>query len=163
MPPSMRESRDLSGEIARGEIDPIYCLYGKERFLLGRALEALRTAVLEPATRDFNYDALDAQKAGVPGIVAAARTLPMMGRRRLVVVRGIDELRESAGIDDLVAYIAAPAPETVLVLLAGERIDARTKLFAALKRRGALVPFEPPRERELYSFILAETRARGGS
>src|SRR5690349_3078854 len=120
-----RESRDLSGELARGEIDPVYCLYGRERFLLGRALDAIRAAVLEPATRDFNYDLLDAPKAGVAGIVAAARTLPMMGRRRLVVVRGIDELREGAGLEELTAYVAAPAPETVLVLLAGERIDAR--------------------------------------
>src|SRR5262249_54727241 len=131
--------------------------------LLGRALDALRAAVLDPATRDFNYDALDAQKAGAPGIVAVSRTLPMMGRRRLVVVRGIDGLRESVGMDELLAYVAAPAPQTVLVLLAGERIDARTKLFGALKKRGALVGFEPPRERELYSFILAEARARGAS
>ena len=151
--------RDVLGELRRGEIAPIYCLYGKERFLLGRVLDALRAAVLEPATKDFNHDVLDA-KAGAPAIVAAARTLPMMAKRRLVVVRGADELKADA-VEPLLAYVADAAPETVLVLLC-EKVDARQKLFAALKKKGALAAFDPPRDRELYSFIVAEARSRGG-
>jgi DNA polymerase III subunit delta len=151
--------RDVLGELRRGEIAPVYCLYGKERFLLGRALDALRAAVLEPATRDFNHDVLDA-KAGAAAIVAAARTLPMMAKRRLVVVRGADEIKADA-TEPLLAYVADPAPETVLVLLC-EKVDARQKLFAALKKKGALCAFDPPRDRELYSFIVAEARSRGG-
>ena len=151
--------RDLLGELRRGEIEPIYCLYGKERFLLGRALDALRAAVLEPATKDFNHDVIDA-KTGAAAIVAAARTLPMMAKRRLVVVRGVDELKADA-TEPLLSYIADPAPETVLVLLA-DKVDARQKLFATLKKKGALVAFDPPRDRELYSFIVAEARSRGG-
>jgi len=147
------------GELRRGEIAPIYCLYGKERFLLGRVLDALRAAVLEPATKDFNHDVLDA-KAGAPAIVAAARTLPMMAKRRLVVVRGADEIKADAA-EPLLAYVADPAPETVLVLLC-EKVDARQKLFATIKKKGALAAFDPPRDRELYSFIVAEARARGG-
>jgi DNA polymerase-3 subunit delta len=153
--------RDLLGELRRGELAPVYCLYGKERFLLARALDALRRAALEPATRDFNHDLVDARTTGAAHLVALARTLPMLGKRRLVEARGVEELRAEA-LDPLVAYLEQPAPETVLVLVA-EKLDARGRLYTALKKRQALCSFEPPRERELYAFVVAEVRARGGS
>ena len=160
--PASGPARDLLGELERGQIEPLYCLYGRERFLLGRALEALRAAVLEPQARDFNHDVLDARTSSASAILVAARTLPMMARRRLVTVRGIDEMRAEA-LEELLPYLAQPAPETVLVLVAGDKVDARLKFFAALKKRGALCAFDPPRDRELYGLVRAEARARGGS
>ena len=36
---------DLLTTIARGDIAPVYCLHGAERYLLDRCLHAIRTAV----------------------------------------------------------------------------------------------------------------------
>jgi DNA polymerase-3 subunit delta len=152
--------RDIRAELARGQIEAIYCLYGKERFLRDRAVLALR-GLCDPRTRDFNLDLLDAKTAGAEGILAAARTLPMMAARRVVIVRGVDELK-AADTELLLPYVDAPARETVLVLLA-EKVDARIKFFAALKKRGALVGFEAVRDRELPRFIVGEVRARGAA
>jgi DNA polymerase-3 subunit delta len=161
--PAPAPPRDLATELRRGELAPVYWLHGKERYLLMRALEALRAAAVEPATRAFNEQVVDARAAGAAVIVAAARTLPMMARRRLVIVRGIDDLR-AEGQEQLVSYVAEPSPETVLVLVSDrDRVDLRGKLAQAVKRRGGLIGFEPLRDRELPGFVQAEVRARAAA
>ena len=49
MPPAPGPDRDVIGAIASGQIDPIYCLHGAERYLVDRCLAAIRQAVLGSA------------------------------------------------------------------------------------------------------------------
>ena len=45
-----------------GEPGPLYFIYGKERFLVDRAVAILKERVLDPRTRDFNYDSVYAKE-----------------------------------------------------------------------------------------------------
>jgi DNA polymerase-3 subunit delta len=142
-----------------GEPGPLYFLHGRERYLIDRAVDLLRARVLDPRTRDFNYELFYGKEAGAARIVQAARSLPMMAKRRLVLVRDADEMKadELAG---LVPYVQSPAPETCLVFV-GEKIDARLKFFTAFKKSGVLVKLDPLYERQLPDFVRGEARARG--
>jgi DNA polymerase-3 subunit delta len=135
---------------------PLVYLCGKERFLVDRATEAIKTAMLQPATREFNYDVLHAKEAGVPQILACVRTLPMMAKRRLVLVRDADELSadELAGLS---RYLEAPVPEACLCFVA-DKADLRLKFFNAFKKHGLLLKLDPLGERQLPAFIELEAK-----
>jgi DNA polymerase III subunit delta len=153
--------RDVVAELRAGRVEPVYYLYGKEQFLVQRALAAIRAAVLDPKTQAFNVDNLDC-KEGKEGarnaerILAAARTVPMMAARRLVLVKDADAL----GPDDLEAllpYLGNPHETTCLVFVA-QNADLRRRFFLELKKTGGLAKFEPLYERRLPAWIEAEAR-----
>src|SRR5262245_26879555 len=121
--------------LQRGEVAPIYCLHGAEPFLVDRFLTAIRAAVFGPGTdrsAGFNVDTFDVKESGLVAVVSAAKTLPMFARRRLVIARGIDQLK-SEDLEPLGPYVADPNPSTCLVLV-GEKIDARLRVFQALRK-----------------------------
>src|SRR5262245_41864409 len=93
-----------------GPPPPLIHPCGKERFLIDRATEALKAALLQPATREFNYDVLQGKEAGAARILACVRTVPMMAKRRLVLVRDADEM-SADDLAGLLRYVEAPFPE----------------------------------------------------
>jgi len=102
------------------EVGPVYVVLGEAQPLVDRALSVLRDAVapeIEPAA--FNHNRF--RGGDLTGVepFATARTLPMVARRRLVEVRGAEEA-PGAMWAGLVAYLASPAPEAVVVI-AGTR------------------------------------------
>ncbi|HZS38300.1 MAG TPA: DNA polymerase III subunit delta [Polyangia bacterium] len=156
MPPP---NADPLAPLRSGELGPLYLIYGRERFLVDRAVDLLRERVLDPRTKDFNFDVFHGKEADAGRIVQAARTLPMMAKRRLVLVRDADEMK-AAAMTELVPYVSAPCAETCLVLVA-EKVDQRLKLFTAWKKHGASIKLDPLYERQLPGFVRDEARARG--
>jgi DNA polymerase-3 subunit delta len=150
---------DPLAPLREGEPGPLYFIHGKERYLIDRAVDILRARVLDARTRDFNYELFYGKEAGAARIVQAARSLPMMAKRRLVLVRDADEMKadELAG---LIPYVSAPCPETCLVFV-GEKVDSRMKFFTAFKKTGELIKLDPLYERQLPDFVRGEARARG--
>ena len=149
-------------QIARGELDPIYCLHGAERYLVDRCLAAIRTAVIGGKAApfaSFNHDVFDLREADLGTVVSAARTLPMMAARRLVIGRGIDGVKADE-LEPLLPYVKDPSPSTCLVLL-GDKVDTRFKAFAALRKAGWLHEFASLRDRELPAWIAREARVHG--
>ena len=153
------ENPDIAAAVARGEIDPIYCLSG-ERFLVDAAHAAIRAAVLGAAgaAAAFNHDVFDLKESGLGTALGTARTLPMMARRRLVVGKGVSELK-AADLEPLATYAADPNPSTTLVLL-GDKVDVRLKAFQVLRKRGALHVFAPLRDQALPGWLRAQAKAR---
>ena len=153
------QNPDIAAAVARGQIDPIYCLSG-ERFLVDAAVAAVRTAVLAQAgaAAAFNHDVFEIKERGIGTVLATARTLPMMAKRRLVVGKGIDEVK-AADLDALAEYAEDPNPSTCLLLI-GEKIDVRFRAFQALRKRGYLHPFAPLKDQALAGWLRAEAKAR---
>jgi DNA polymerase-3 subunit delta len=152
------QTPDIPAAVARGEIDPIYCLSG-ERFLVDAAVAAIRAAVLKEAgaAAAFNNDSFELKESGIGVALATAKTLPMMARRRLVLGKGIDEVK-AADLDPLAAYAEDPNPSTCLVLI-GEKVDVRFRAFQALRKRGYLHQFAPLKDQALAGWLRAEAKA----
>lgn len=153
---------DVIESIRTGKLAPIYCLHGAERYLVDRALHELRAAVLGGAAAafaSFNHDVFDLRETAVSTVVNTARTLPMMAPRRLVVGKGIDGVKADE-LEPLLAYIADPNPQACLVLL-GDKVDTRFKVFQALRKAGFLHEFAPLRDREVAAWLTREAQGRG--
>ncbi|MCC6749411.1 MAG: DNA polymerase III subunit delta [Deltaproteobacteria bacterium] len=146
---------ELLDEIAAGKLAPVYFVCG-EAYPRDQVVSALRNAVLGGKESAFNFDGLDAKAAGPVGILSAARTLPMFGTRRLVLVRDADELAAEA-LNQLLPYVKDPNPSTCLVFVA-EKADLRLKFFSAVKEHGVLVRFEPLKDRQAPAWLQSEAR-----
>src|SRR6478609_9897307 len=115
-------------EAQEQKLRPVYLLTGEERHLEGKVVQALKAAATAGGIPGLNEDQLSAQETDVETALAAARTLPMMAKRRFVLVRGLEhwEPRDSAvgpvkdklnPLDRLLEYAQNPNASTTLVLL----------------------------------------------
>ncbi len=146
---------DIERAIRRGELPAVLILTGEEPLLVAQVVAALRDSI-PPALRAFNLDVIEAKAGAAQGILNAARTLPMMGPRRLVLVQGAEALG-AEGLDLVRAYLDAPVPEATLVLVFG-KLDGRMKFTQAAKKKGFVAALEPPRQ--LVPWVKEEAQAR---
>ena len=141
--------------------DPIYLIVGDDEAEMFRLAADLSTLV-EDELRAFNLERMYASEKGVTpqAIVEAARTLPMLGDRRVVVVvraerilkpkrRGkaaedaealVEEEEPAGDLDVLEDYIKKPEPMTTLVLVASDA-DRQRKVYKALQKHATIVEF----------------------
>jgi DNA polymerase-3 subunit delta len=157
-------------EAAEQKLRPVYLLIGDERHLESKVVQALKAAVTKGGIPGLNEDQIQAQEADVETALSAARTLPMMAKRRFVLVRGLEhwegregsEAKEKAlpPLDRLLEYCQAPSPSTTLVLIGGN-LDKRRKLVSVARKDGWLVSCEPLARADLPGFIERAARERG--
>ena len=112
-----RSYDDLLRALGRGELAPVYYLYGSEDILKEEGARAIVEKALEPHERDFNLDQRVAGALDPEQLHALVNTLPMMAARRCVVIREVEAWRKKAGPKEvLLRYLENPSAETVLVL-----------------------------------------------
>ncbi len=140
-------------QIAAGAADPVYLLQGEddvEKSALAHEFESL----VEEGLRAFNVDRLhvgdatsgDRLAERVADLVTAARTLPMMSPRRVVLVMQAETLlvpkRESDAAtrahDELEAFLKRPEPQATVVLVAGA-VDKRSRMYKLLVKHAVVV------------------------
>jgi len=134
-------------------------LVGDESFLIGRAVDAVRRAVVGEGPRGFNEDLFEGRSMKAATVLSAAQTLPMMANARLVLLRHVDQMTPTEQAA-LAPYVAAPASSTCLLMTA-QKLDGRGKLAKAAKKSKAWVDAKPLRRGALRSFAQAEARTRG--
>jgi DNA polymerase-3 subunit delta len=149
----------LAASLGRGEVAPVYLLYGEEDYLSGEALEAILPAALAGGDRTFNLDVVAAGETDGREIVARAASFPMVGDRRVVVVRDADRL-SAHDCELLAAYTAEPSPSSCLILVA-VKPDMRKKPFSAIKKSGWALECKRLYENQIPAWIAAEVKKGG--
>jgi DNA polymerase-3 subunit delta len=140
---------------------PVYAIDGDERLLVDEALLAIKKKTLSARAADFNFDLFTAPETPVSRILDAAKTLPAFAPLRMVVVKSADKL-PAADTEALVEYVEDPSPSTVLVLV-GDKFDARTKLYKAFDKAGATLRFSHASEREMPELIRRRAKTIGAA
>lgn len=135
--------------LKKGAPDPVYLLHGDEDVLKDEAVRALLDAAVDAAARDFNLDRRVAADLDAAALHTLVNTPPMLAARRAVVLRGVEQLgkRKTKLRDELLRYLDAPNPTTLLVLVtgAGEDPDAELTRRATTVALEALPPERLPR------------------
>lgn len=159
-------------EAQEQKLRPVYLLVGEEPHFETKVVRALKAAATLGGIPGLNEDQIQAQEADVESAILAARTLPMMAKRRFVLVRGLEHWEEREGsegnakekaqnpLDRLLEYCQNPSPSTTLVLLGGG-LDKRRKLVASARKDGWLVNCEAVTRADLPGFIVRAGRERG--
>jgi DNA polymerase-3 subunit delta len=145
-------------QIRKHKPEPVYVIIGDDDQEKS-GLSQLASELVEDELRAFNVERLYGtdKTTTADNIVEAARVLPMLGDRRVIVVLRADRLlkpprkkadeedEQDSGADDapvsadaLTAYVTRPEPMTTLVLVADD-LDRSRKLGKALIKHAAVV------------------------
>ena len=169
MPSATPES--VRQQIAARRVDALYLLHGPDETAKSE-LSVAFAEVVEPELRAFNVERLYGGEVSAVDVVDAARTLPMMSDRRVVVVlqaeRVLQPKRESESAAEALAalesYIQSPVASTVLVLTTGEELNRQRRIARLLVKHATAVEcggFASPAEGA--RFIQERARERGMS
>lgn len=152
----------------RGSLRPVYVVVGEEQLLVERVVEALRRAADIEKTAAFNFQRMIAAETSAEAVVSAARTVPMMARRRVILLSGLDrwdkDKREDASgqhpLDVLADYCAAPF-DTALLVLSTPKLNGARRISKWAKKEGCWVSCEALRRHELPRWIVENARSLG--
>jgi DNA polymerase III subunit delta len=113
---------------------PVYLLLGDDEERKTRGVERLR--------KDRATETYDAAETSPEAVVSACNSYSLFGEGPFVLVRNLDawNAAQKARILD---YLQDPSPEADLVML-GEKLGAREKLLAAVKKTGEVHDFKQP-------------------
>lgn len=157
---ALREARE-------NKLRPVYLVVGPEQYQQTRVIQALRDAALQGGVAGLNDDQWVAGEVTIDAALSSARTLPMMGPRRWVLVRSVErwEPKGEAGkaadaLDRLADYAKSPAPSSVLVLSA-VKLDSRRRLMQFAKKQGFSVECEALSRGALPGWVERAAQARG--
>ena len=121
--------------------------------------------LLPPAERTLNLHRCHGSTHTLSAILMRARTLPMLGQRQLILVRQaqlLKALSTSAGKKQLLDYLSAPAPHTVLAFAYhGKPLARNTTLYKALAQQASLLHSRPPYPNEVPAWAIAQARRLG--
>jgi DNA polymerase-3 subunit delta len=146
-------------QLAQGKADPVYLIVGDDEAEMSK-LAGDVSALVEDELRAFNLERMYATDRSVTptAIVESARTFPMMGDRRVVIVlraekilkpkrrgKAIEEEEPAADDDEpagdadaLEAYVKAPESRNVLVFVAAD-VDRTRRLYKTIQKHATIV------------------------
>lgn len=148
--------KTLIRKIKKGDLDKVYFLYGDEIYIIDKLIEALLEQVVDPQTREFNFDVFYADEIAGDVIVNIASSFPMMSERRLIIIKSIQKLSVSAR-ELLLKYVDSPLSSTCLVLTAG-RVDKRKKFYSKLLKKSISADCKPLYEDQAIIWIKKQFR-----
>ncbi|MCC6318136.1 MAG: DNA polymerase III subunit delta [Gemmatimonadaceae bacterium] len=149
--------RDLRAAMQSGRYAAAYYIHGEDEFRKDDLLRSLSQAVVEPATRDFNFDSFRGADANAEQVESLLRTPPMMASRRAVAIRDTGSLKKDTRAT-LERYLERPSPDSVLVLVA----LAGTKKEEPFADRAVSVLVEPLEGEALQAWLIEHARAVHG-
>src|SRR5262249_13039245 len=138
------------------EVKAVSWIAGGDRPKIQRALRRLRDRIGEEAT-----ELLSAHDASGDDAVAACNSLGLLGGGgRLVIVEEADRWK-AADAKAVAAYLASPAPDTVLALVAAE-MKKDSALAKACAKAGDVLVYDVPKRR-MSEWVTKQFADRGVS
>ncbi|MCT4565790.1 MAG: DNA polymerase III subunit delta [Maledivibacter sp.] len=140
--------KSLLKDIKEDNISKVYLFFGREKYLVNRAIEAIKHKYINNANDEsFNFSFFDGFQDDIDVILNSCETLPFMGEKRIVIVRTKDAFSGSKSIlskdneESLIKYLSKLPESTCLIFEAGEKIDKRKKIIKEIKSNGKILEF----------------------
>lgn len=149
---------ELQKDLEKGAIAPLYLFYGEEAFLIDTTVDQLTKLLVEPRLASFNLSLFYGGESEPRQVINAAQTLPLAGKRRLVVVKEADQFKSSW--KDFSAYFEQPPPSTCLVFCTGATAP-KSEITSLFKKKGIAVRFYHPFRGEIPEWIRRMAKERG--
>lgn len=141
----------------KGAVGPVVLLAGPERLYAEELVAVAIERFVPEDFRVFNVNRYRGGEDSIQAILNTAGTLPMFTERRVVVVADADEMPRN-DLEALAAWVADPAPSTLLVLLASETGE---RLPAALRKVSERYILWRPFPRDAIAWCRERARALG--
>lgn len=139
----------IQNDIKSAQFQPVYLLYGEERYLKRQYRDKLKEALCAPDD-NMNNHFYEGKNMSVGEIIDLAETLPFLAQHRVIFMNN-SGLFKSGG-EQMAEYLGAQNQSTVLIFTESE-VDKRSKLFKALQAKGCAVEFSAQDEKTLKRWV----------
>jgi DNA polymerase III subunit delta len=129
----------------------VYLLLGDDEERKARGVDKLR--------KGRTIEAYDASETSPENVVSACNSFSLFGEGAFVVLRNLDAWN-AAQKALIVDYLQNPASESDLVLI-GQKLGARERLLAGVKREGEVHDVEQPTGKALVRWLVEHAKKRG--
>ncbi|PJA29191.1 MAG: hypothetical protein CO189_03060 [candidate division Zixibacteria bacterium CG_4_9_14_3_um_filter_46_8] len=150
--PNRTYYEDFVKGLSSSNVKRVYVLAGKEEFLKFRAQKLLLAKLIDPATRDFNYDCMAAAEVTAGDVIAACNTYPIGAGRRVVRLTGASKTSPSFR-NQLAGYIHSIPDNTTLIMNFGELSTPLSKFNEAIAEYGVLLDCRPPFANRIQEYV----------
>jgi DNA polymerase-3 subunit delta len=152
-----RFERIVAGESLSGA----FFFHGDAGKLRDEAARRLAEAALEPATRDFNFNAYRGADVSPESLAAALAMAPMMAPRRVVVLYEAERLTPKGC--KVVEDVLESFPVDLTLIITATIPDRSKKAFYRRLREGAVsLEWSAPREAEVPGWLIERAERRYG-
>ncbi|WP_396634687.1 DNA polymerase III subunit delta [Maribacter sp. R86514] len=156
----MDEAVQIVNAIKKGQISPIYFLYGEEAYFIDKISDFISDNVLTEEEKGFNQMVLYGRDVSIEDIVGNAKRYPMMAEKQVVIVKEAQHL--SRTIENLCAYAENPQQSTVLVICYKyKKLDKRKKLHKIIKKNGVVFESKKLYENQVSDWLRKHLVSRG--
>jgi len=121
--------------------DSVYLLSGEENFLKDEFIKGVKNRLLDKSHIKLNFTSFSAKDSGIEDILIVSKTLPLLGKKRVVVIRNVDKLSER-GKASLLSFVKKPAETTCLILESRKPYTAN-EFLKSLSRHAILIKAQP--------------------
>lgn len=147
----------INNDIKNGNFQPVYLLYGDERYLRRQYKEKLRAALCAPEDT-MNSHLYEGKNPPVGEIIDLAETLPFFAERRTILIEN-SGLFKSGG-EQMAEYLNGQNGSTVFIFAESE-VDKRSKLFKTVTAKGCAVEFSAQDENTLKRWVAGILKREG--
>ena len=152
----------LPGQLANEPLRPAYLVAGSETLLVLEAADAVRAAARAQGIGEREVHDMEGRDADWAALEASLHAPSLFASRRLVEVRLPTGKPGADGGKAIAAFCAAPPPDVVLLVIAGEWSKAHAgKWSEAIAKVGHVAIAWPVKPHELAGWIGARLRSSG--
>jgi DNA polymerase III subunit delta len=129
----------------------VYLLLGPEEYQSTQALNLLKKQIVPPEAVDFDYSIFAAEDVPVDEILGAANVFPMVSKRRLVVVRDAQNIKD-VDAESLLESLPSISPRSTVIFTALE-LDHRKKFYKTLREQFCVAEFSKLKDAALNRWV----------
>ena len=147
----------IQDDIKQNNFQPVYLLYGEERYLKKQYTDRLRKALC-PEGDQMNSHFYSGKDTPVNEIIDLAETMPFLAERRVIFIS--DSGLFKSGGEKMAEYLTAPS-ETTCFIFTESDVDKRSKLYKAVQAKGYVAEFTVQDEQTLKRWIAGTLGKEG--
>lgn len=138
----------------------VFLLAGTEQFLKDENLARIKSAFLDKDSDSFNFNVFYAGTVPLEQILECAHTLPFLGRKRVVLLRQIEDLSASEK-DRILSYIKTqPSIRSTCLILETSESNLNQNFFAEICKYAQVIFCKPLRHNQLFAWIKTQAEAK---
>jgi len=143
--------KSIIKEVESGTFQKIYFLHGEEAFYIDLITDAIVKNAMDESERDFNQTIVYGKDVELLALQSELKSFPMMGTRRLVVLKEAQSFKD---IDGLETYFANPMDSTIFVVnYKYKNFDARKKSLKNAAANGVVLKSDKIRDYQIVDWI----------
>lgn len=131
----------MSKELEQAIIEKkrLFLFYGKEQFLIEKAIENVIAGYLSAEEKDFNLEVIESLPKDVFELINRCDTLPFMAQYRVVYLKDLSifDWKDKQALERFGEEIEK-LPETTILVVKESKVDKRKKIYKTIQKMGYL-------------------------